>query len=63
MIVENKTSEGGLSSFILKYVVTKELIEFTECYSPLICIKLGHTSCTPELSIYAKDMASEVALA
>ena len=48
---------------MIKYGINREFIEIAECYSTLICIKLCHTSCPQELSIYVIDTASEVALA
>ena len=48
---------------MIKYGITREFLKITECYSTLICIELWHTSCPPlppNISIYAKDTASEV---
>ena len=64
MFVENLTIKGGYSSFMIRYGVTREFIEnHRVLFDPLICIKLCHTSCPRELSIYVKDTASEAALA
>ena len=64
MIVENNTTKGWYSSFMIKYGLTSELIENHRLLFGLYtCIKLCHTPCPPELFIFAKDTASEVASA
>ena len=53
----------GYSSFKIKCVITREFTENQRVLFDPNSIKLCHTSCSLELSIYAKDTASEKALA
>ena len=47
---------------MLKYGITREFIENRRVLFDPYMHKLSHKSCPPELSIHAKDTASEVAL-
>ena len=58
-----KTIKGGYSSFLVKFIITREFFfEIKECYSTLIYMKFCHTSNLPELCIYTKDTTAEMAL-
>ena len=45
MIVENKTTKSGYSSFMINVEKPESLLKMTECCSTIICKKLCHTLC------------------
>ena len=63
MIVKKYTIKGGNSSFMIKYGITREFVEnHRVLFGPYMHKALSHVM-SAELSIYAKDTTSEVALA
>ena len=54
MIVEKLDNKRWVFVFHDR-ILPGSLVKITECCLTLLCIKLCHTSCPQELSIYVKD--------